>query len=351
MHHSRTLTVFLATAILCTSCERLLMTDDIPATATHTFSYLWQQVDRQYSLFDVKHTDWQAVYDSLNPRVYDGMTADSLFRICATMLGVLHDGHVNLYAGFDVGRCDSLYYDFYTHSGIDFNTVMLHYLGPHYRSAGGVGHQGLCDCRVIYFYYGSFSTTLSLPLLRQALRSYPDAQGLVLDIRGNGGGSLKNVHQLLSLLPSDGQPLYTSQIKSGPGHDDFTPPVTTYAPHVDAAEAFDKPVVVLTDRACFSAASLFSLCTQAYDNVVLMGDTTGGGLALPSMGVLPNGWRYRLSVTRTLSLDGHNYENGVPPDIPIAFDRAAAQQQGRDNIIDSACSYILKVNSGKVKKK
>ncbi|MBQ9864439.1 MAG: S41 family peptidase [Bacteroidales bacterium] len=343
MTQFRPLTLLLIAALLCSSCERLLMTDDIPATATHTFGYLWQQVDKQYSLFDVKQVDWQAVYDSLSPQVYDGMTADSLFRICAAMLGTLHDGHVNLYAGFDVGRCDSLYYDFYAHSGIDFNTVMLYYLGPHYRSAGGVAHQGLYGGRVIYFYYGSFSTTLSIPLLRQALRSYPDAQGLVLDIRGNGGGSLKNVFQLLSILPSDGQPLYTSQIKSGPQHNDFTPPATTYAPQVDAADAFDKPVVVLTDRACFSAASLFALCTKAYDNVLLMGDTTGGGLALPSMGFLPNAWRYRLSVTRTLSLDGQNYENGVPPDIHLSFDRSAAQQRGHDNIIDSACAYIVKV--------
>lgn len=327
--------------VAATSCERMLIADDVPATPSHTFDYLWGQLDKQYSLFDVKGTDWDAVYDSLRPRVYNGMSAEALFDVCAAMLRTLNDGHVNLYAGFDVARADSLYYDFYAASGIDLGTVMLHYLGIGYRSAGGVAHQGLCGDSVMYVFYGTFSNTFSPALLRNAIKSYPHAKGVILDVRGNGGGSLKNVSQILTLMPSHGQLLYHSQIKSGPGRNDFTPQVGTYAPIVDTADAYTRPVVVLIDGACFSATSLFAICTQAYDNMVLMGDTTAGGLGLPTMGVLPNGWRYRFPVTRTLALDGRNYENGVPPDIYVPFDRQAAYRYGRDNVIDSACAYIL----------
>ena len=65
--------------LLFASCEKLLMPDDSPATATATFDYLWHQMDERYSMFDVKRVDWQAVYDSLRPKVYDGMKSDSLF--------------------------------------------------------------------------------------------------------------------------------------------------------------------------------------------------------------------------------------------------------------------------------
>lgn len=326
------------------SCEKALMGDDLPATAPNTFDYLWQRFDQQYSLFEVKEVDWQAVYDSLRPRVYSGMTADSLFSVCATMLNTLNDGHVNLYAGFDVSRADSLYYRFYAEGGIDVNTLVLNYLGVNYHSTGGMAHKGLCEGKVLYIYYGSFSNTVSVPLFRRIIRSYPEAQGMVLDLRGNGGGTLSNVINILSLMPSHGQRLYSSQIKSGPDHDDFTPWVDTYASDVtDDTTVFTRPVVVLIDKGCFSATSVFAICTQAYDNMVLMGDTTSGGLGLPSMGYLPNGWRYRLPVTRTRALDGKNYENGVPPDILLPFDRQAAQTLGRDNMIDSACNYIIKL--------
>ena len=334
--------ILLAIAISFASCERALIADDISASATNTFDYLWQRFDQQYALFDVKDVDWQAVYDSLRPRVYNGMSPDSLFAVCATMLGTLRDGHVNLYAGFDVSRADSLYYRFYSQSGIDINTVLLHYLGIGYHSTAGMAHNGLCHDSVIYIYYGSFSNTVSPSLFRRIIQSYPQAQGMVLDMRGNGGGSLSNVINILSLMPSHGQQLYSSQIKAGSAHDHFTPLVATYAPDCSAdTTLFTRPVVVLVDRGCFSATSVFAICTQAYDNMFLMGDTTSGGLGLPSMGYLPNGWRYRLPVTRTVALDGNNYENGVPPDIPLAFDLPRAQTLGRDNLIDSACAYIL----------
>ena len=339
--HITTLLLFIALGS--TSCERVLMSDDLQATAPNTFDYLWQRFDQQYSMFDVKGVDWQAVYDSLRPRVYGGMTADSLFAVCATMLGVLNDGHVNLYAGFGVSRADSLYYRFYSQGGIDVNTVVLNYLGIGYHSTAGMAHTGLYDGKVLYIYYGSFSNTVSTSLFRRIIMSYPDAQGMILDLRGNGGGSLSNVINILKMMPSHGQRLYSSQIKSGSAHDDFTPWVDTYAPDVsDDTTLFTRPVVVLVDRGCFSATSVFAICTQAYDNMVLMGDTTSGGLGLPTMGYLPNGWRYRLPVTRPKALDGNNYENGVPPDILLPFDRQLAQTLGRDNVIDSACSIILK---------
>lgn len=337
------LILLLATILAFASCERALMADDLSATAPNTFDYLWQRFDQQYSMFDIKGVDWQAVYDSLRPRVYSGMSSDSLFSVCATMLGTLNDGHVNLYAGFDVSRADSLYYRFYSQDGIDVNTMVLNYLGIGYHSTGGMAHTALCDGRVIYIYYGSFSSTVSVPLFRRLIQSYPKAEGMVLDMRGNGGGSLSNVIKILSLMPSHGQRLYYSQIKSGPAHDQFTPLVTTYAPNLSGdTTLFTRPVVVLIDRGCFSATSVFAICTQAYDNMILMGDTTSGGLGLPSMGALPNGWYYRIPVTRALALDGNNYENGVPPDILLPFDRLRAQTLGRDNIIDSACAYILR---------
>ena len=323
------------------SCEKALMGGDVQPQAVSTFDYLWNKVDQQYSMFDVKGVDWQAVYDSLRPKVFNGMSSDSLFSVCATMLNTLQDGHVNLYAPYDVSRADSLYYDFYANNSIEPSTVVLNYLGINYHATGGLANSSLCNGQVIYIYYSSFSNTVSQNQLKHILQTNPDAKGIILDMRDNGGGSLKNVDQLLQLLPSHGQPIYYSQIKSGPAHDDFSPLATTYAPQVADEEAYKLPVVVLTDRASFSATSSFAVAMQAYDNVITMGDTTGGGMGLPTQGVLPNGWVYRFSITRVIALDGNNYENGVPPDVYVKFDREAAQQQGRDNIIDAAIEKIL----------
>ena len=335
----RTLLTTLTVLLLTSSCEKALIPDSPAASATQVFNHLWQQVDERYSMFDVKNVDWQQVYDTLRPQVRDGMDPDSLFALCAAMLNTLCDGHVNLYGTWDVSRSDSVHRRFYTDDGIDINTVVLNYLGIGYHSTGGIAHNALCDGKVIYMRYGSFSSGISEKQLRHIIASYPDVQGIILDIRGNGGGSIANIINLLSVMPSRGQEIYRSQIKAGPAHDDFTPLVPSFAPR-NTGDVFSNPVLVLTDRGCFSAASTFAVATQAYDNIRLMGDTTGGGMGLPAMGALPNGWRYRLSVTRTLALDGRNYENGVPPDILLKFNPQTAATLGRDNIIDSACAII-----------
>ena len=322
-------------------CEKLLMPTSPDSTPTAVFDQLWQQFDRQYSLFDVKGVDWQLVYDTLRPKVNESISSDSLFAICAAMLNTLCDGHVNLYSSYDLSHSDSIIHRSYAERQYDINAIVLGYLGSGYHTTGGVAHQALHHGQVIYMRYGSFSNSIGVNQLRHILRTYPDARGLILDIRGNGGGSTDNIHSFLSILPSRGQLLYTSQIKSGPAHDDFTTPYATYAPQVSDTQAFTRPVVVLTDRGCYSASSMFSLCCRAYPNVTLLGDTTGGGLAMPAMGFLSNGWRYRLPVTRLLSPQGINYENGVPPHRVVTFDRQAALDRQVDNLIDSACNIIL----------
>jgi len=338
----KTIIIILGT-ILFASCEKALMPGEADASATATFDYLWQQTDRQYSMFDVKGVDWQRVYDTLRPKVYDGMPDDSLFAVCAAMLSTLRDGHVNLFNKYDLSHSDSIYYRFYADSQIDPNAVALTYLGAGYHTTGGIAHAAIADGRVAYLRYSSFANSITLDGLKHIVGTYRDAEGMIFDIRGNGGGSIANIYYILNILPSHGQLLYRSQIKSGPGHDDFTALAETRAP--EEAESQDsiwtKPFVVLTDRGCFSAASMFAVCCRAYDNVMLVGDTTGGGLGLPTMGYLPNGWRYRLSITRLLTPEGENFENGVPPDQILHLDREAALRDRRDNIIDSVCNLIL----------
>lgn len=84
---------------------------------------------------------------------------------------------------------------------------------------------------------------------------------------------------------------------------------------------YTKKIAVLIDRGTYSAGSHTSLFMKALPNIVLIGDTTGGGLGGPNGGQLPNSWTYIFSITQALTLDkSPAYENGVPPDINVLFD-------------------------------
>lgn len=335
--------VLIVLAFAFTSCERAFMEQDEPSNPVNVFDYLWNRVDQQYAFFDVKNIDWDSVREVYRPMVNDNMSNDSLFRVCAAMLNTLQDGHTNLISGFDVSRNDSVYYKMYAEKNIDENVVLLNYLTVNHHTTGSFMHNAIRNGAVAYIRYSSFSDYISEGSLKYLVNRYKNCKGMVIDLRQNSGGSISNIAALLSIFDNHKQPLYQCQAKSGPAHDAFADAVTVYAADssiLGKNNAYTKPVAVLIDRGSYSATSFFAICTMAYDNIRLFGDYSGGGLGLPNGGVLPNGWTYRFSTTRTLAIDGRNYENGVPPDVRVLLDPACTAQ-GVDNVIEVAADWIL----------
>jgi hypothetical protein len=335
--------VLIVLAFAFTSCERAFMEKDEPSNPVNVFDYLWNQVDQQYAFFDVKNMDWDSVREVYRPMVNDNMSNDSLFRVCAAMLNTLQDGHTNLISGFDVSRNDSVYYKMYAEKNIDENVVLLNYLTVNHHTTGSFMHNAVRNGAVAYIRYSSFSDYISEGSLKYLVNRYKNCKGMVIDLRQNSGGSISNIAALLSIFDNHKQPLYQCQAKSGPAHDAFADAVTVYAADssiLGKNNAYTKPVAVLIDRGSYSATSFFAICTMVYDNIRLFGDYSGGGLGLPNGGVLPNGWTYRFSTTRTLAIDGRNYENGVPPDVRVLLDPACTAQ-GVDNVIEAAADWIL----------
>ena len=332
--------ILLVFAISVTGCEKLLVDEDYDSSPTSTFDYLWHHIDEHYSLFDVKSVDWPQMYDSLRPQVFDGMSNDSLFAVMRKLLNSLDDGHVNLWGNNDVASSELIFLQKYGNGNFDLNTVALTYLRTDRHTTGGMTYNSIADSQVLYIRYSSFSNSATTAQLEKIIKRYPDIKGIVFDIRQNGGGEIQNEWNLMTLLPSQGQLLYSTQLKTGPAHDDFGPLQNVYAPENDDHTPYTKPFVLLTDRGCYSAASSFTLCLKSYPNVTVMGDTTGGGLAIPTGAALPNGWYFRFGVSRVIAPDGINYENGVPPDHLVLLDPSATAIK-RDNIIDSACTLII----------
>ena len=334
--------IFIFGLLVFTSCERAFMEQDEPNNPVNVFDYLWNQVDQNYTFFDVKGIDWDSVREVYRPKVNNDMTNDSLFRVCAAVLNTLRDGHTNLASGFDVSHNDSVYYKMYAEKNINTEVVLLNYLTVNHHTTGSFTHNAIRDGKVAYLRYSSFSNSVNGSVLKYLVNYYKSCDGMILDLRQNGGGSMSNVSILLSIFDNHKQLLYQTQVKSGPGHDAFKDAETVYAADSSllGKNPYTKPVAVLVDRGSYSATSFFAICTKAFDNVKLFGDYTGGGLGIPNGGMLPNGWVYRFSVTRTLANDGQNYENGVPPDVHVILDPTCTAQ-GIDNVIETAADWIL----------
>ena len=341
MKNIRTLLCCLV-ALTFASCENIISDTDAPDNPVNVFEYFWNKLDTQYSFFDIKGIDWDSIHEVYRPMVYDEMTDDSLFNVCAAMISTLKDGHTNLWSDFNISHSDSLFYLMIEGSQLNMNVVSANYLTSHGYTTGSFKHNFVRNGEVAYINYSSFGNSITDNDLRFVLDRYKDCKGMIIDLRNNGGGSSANMMKLLSIFDNHGQELFKSQIKSGPAHDEFTDYRTVYAADSSflGKNPYTKPVAVLIDRGSFSATSFFSVATQAYPNIELFGDYTSGGMGMPNGGTLPNGWHYRFSITRTIALDGNNYENGVPPYQRVLLDPAMTAQ-GIDNIIETAADWII----------
>lgn len=320
---------------LLTSCEQLLFEkDQASIDPQENFDYLWRECDRKYSYFDLKNIDWDAVYTTYSNQIYDDMSQDSLFRVLGNMLNALQDDHTNLISNHNISF-------FGVHrkgqDNFDWRIITDNYLPKDYFITGPFSHAYLLNKNIAYLRFPSFTGTLVDDDLDYILNKYKDTEGLILDLRENGGGSVSEVFQLLSRFINKETLLNYSRIRNGPSHDDFSEAKPVNLSPYDGVR-YSKKVMLLVDRGTYSAGSFTALGTKAIPNITLVGDTTGGGLGLPNGGQLPNGWIFRFSITQALTLDkDESYENGVPPDIAAFVDW---NNRNKDEVIEKAIEEI-----------
>ncbi len=104
--------------------------------------------------------------------------------------------------------------------------------------------------------------------VRKAIDSLNEqgVQGVIVDLRGNGGGSLSEA-TLLSGLFIDKGPVV--QIRDGAGR-------IRLEKDVDGKVFYDGPLTVLVDRFSASASEIFAAAMQDYNRALILGEQTFG---------------------------------------------------------------------------
>ena len=275
------------------------------------FDALWDIVDSRYCFFREKDIDWQEIGRKYRDMIKPETNSFQLFFICSAMLDELRDGHVNLSSRYDT----SYYREWWTDYPQDFNlrTLQEYYLEFDYLTTSGINYKMLPD-EIGYMYYPSFSYAIGENALDYILAILHKSRGLIIDIRNNGGGLLTNIPTLVGRF-IDKKILGGYIIhKTGPGHSDFSDPYPVeYDPAPDTRVKWDGPIVLLTNRSCFSAANDFTSVMKTLPNVTVVGAQTGGGGGLPFSYELPIGWSVRFSACTLLNPYGECTENGVSP--------------------------------------
>lgn len=304
--------------------------EEFDNTPQGNFEALWKIIDEQYCFLDYKQIDWDAIHDQYQPLITPNMSSDGLFEVLGNMLAELKDGHVNLYSASNTAR----YWDWYLDYPRNYDEALVEqYLGRDYRIASGLKYTILED-NIGYISYTSFSDGIGEGNLDEALSYLAACNGLIIDVRNNGGGNLTYSTRLAARFTNER--VLTGYIlhKTGPGHSDFSEPEPIYVDPSDGVR-WQKKAVVLTNRHSYSATNDFINAMRYMPQVTLLGDKSGGGSGLPFTSELPNGWTIRFSASPHLDADKQQIEFGIDPDVKVDMtedDKA----RGLDTLIEAA---------------
>ena len=329
-------TLFIFHFSLITSC---IDEDEHDDTPQGNFEALWKIIDEHYCFFDYKQheygLDWNDVYNKYKVRAREGLNREQLFEVLTDMLAELRDGHVNLAAAFDYGR----YWTWHENYPTNFSDSLQRiYLGTDYRIASGLQYT-IFDDNIGYVYYGSFQNGIGEGNLDEVIQHLMLCNGLILDIRNNGGGTLTYAEKLAARFCHEKTLVGYQQHKTGKGHNDFSEMKEQYI-EPSSNMRWQKPVVVLTNRHVFSAANEFVKYMKCMPQVKIVGDKTGGGAGLPFSSTLPNGWTVRFSACPMYDCQRQHTEFGIEPDYYVSL-KGVDFADGKDTLIEFARKLLV----------
>jgi len=168
-----------------------------------------------------------------------------------------------------------------------------------------------------------------------AMRSFRQADGVIMDLRGNSGGLGAMAMGMAGWFLEEDRTLGTLRLR-----DRDLKMIVQARP-----KPFIGPLAILVDGLSGSASEFLSGGLQEIGRACVVGSRTKGEALPGQFTTLPNGDVFMYAVANFVSADGHELEGvGVIPDIEANLTRAALLD-GRDPAVDAALHWIREQGS------
>lgn len=321
------------------SCESIFFDD--PSDLSDplvTYDGFYKQVDRYFSFFEYLPSDFDSAYLSNRMTLKANPTEQQLIETLNEMIQVLRDGHTNIFYGGETLR----YTGWYDQFPLNQLSNISDYFQFYSRVNGAMEFGRISGLNIGYIKINTFSGNLPTSNYEEIdaiLQQFFDMNGIIIDVRSNGGGNSNNADLVISRFNDDSRLAFRARKRSGSDRNEFENWVDVFT-DVYSGDRFLKPVVVLSNRRSFSSTEWFISGMRTIPHVTILGDTTGGGSGNPLFQELPNGWSMRVSNTQKQLPEGRDYQyTGIYPDIPVWITQSDSLN-GIDTILERAIELL-----------
>ena len=179
----------------------------------------------------------------------------------------------------------------------------------------------------------AFSLTLD-----QVIADLSDVEGMIIDIRYNGGGDDFVSQMIASRFIDKELHAYSKQARLV----DSRTPLQDIMLTPSGDTQYLGPVAVLVSTETSSAAEILAMTMRERANTVLVGEATGGGFSDILFKSLPHGLTFGLSNEFYVTPSGEEFEGtGVPVNIEQDFFTHEQLEADEDLGFDKAVAWLL----------
>lgn len=373
--------------LLSVSCRKDLKNVETPenyvgGTFSEVFDAFWNGMNANYVFWSIDTVNWDNMYTMYKPKFAaldinnnnDIRKSVNYFR---EMTANLKDSH------YDISFSDPIVDSFVSpalerklNAGIIRNRYVFYdYDATYYLDSASIVYgqdpinildgdtteaiAGTIGGNILYLGFNQFNLKNAytsadngvkrvLQYFLNTLEHATDLKGVVIDVRGNGGGDIHDLNFLVGNMITENLIVGASRNKNGNGRLDYTPWADAVITPQAGSRAITVPVVALTDIWSTSMAELTAMSIHALPNGHTVGEKTWGATGPLTNNEILNGGQFDaanfLSVYTSSAMfrykDGKIYEGeGFPPDYAVPFNLQEFQTVG-DTQLEKALSLM-----------
>ena len=300
-----------------TPCQKILLTPATNDSPVNMFNEMWKGYDNWYGAFEVRHINWNSIYNMNHLLVDDTLNNKELYSVLYKLIAPPNDIHAFLQPTNDgLPRYESngfiRMHKFRKY--ITLGVIKVDYL-PSLITIDEEINFGIIEGNIGYIHFGAFNMPVKFyeQQIYAIMTDLKNAKGIIVDIRNHSGRDDMVSRYVAGWFAQERKLFMTVRKRNGPARNDFGETEIWFVDKQGTYQ-YTNPVKILTTRWTAGAGETFTWAMNTQSQITQMGDTTAGGFTGVISRELPNGWLYFVGTGDYRNAYGKSEEGkGVAP--------------------------------------